>query len=406
MFASRDRRPWLSGLTVTVPLGLLAIITGLSAGSCLFDTKTNLCEANGILIRCKPGQLCAPKGASVECVDPNSCGDGKLNLGEKCDDGNLTEGDGCDSNCTRSECGNNISAISEMQHEECDDGNFVDGDGCDSNCRATRCGNGIPTMGEACDDGNVGNLDACVENCVKASCGDSYQQIGVEECDDNNNITEVCPYGVLSCMVCTEDCRWVPGTISSCGDGAVQSPHEVCDDGNNLPCGSCTVSCGGLSFKAAVGMIEAIAAVNHSDDGLNGMPEDTFTISDGINNAVTFEFDKDMKIQPGNFQIQIADGNSASTVRNLIDLAILNSGLLIGGFRDPNEPNLELVHKLNLGIGNKLITENVVNADFKVSGMAGGSGSDCSTGDGCEDDLDCASKKCIGNMPASPGVCE
>jgi cysteine-rich repeat protein len=127
--------------------------------------------------------------------------------------------------------------------EECDDGNLLDDDGCDSNCMLIGCGNGIQSRGEECDDGNSFNDDACVAGCILARCGDGFVQSGVEECDDGNTVTERCPYGQLSCIVCNGTCHIVLGEVSFCGDGIRQSAHEVCDDGNDLPCGRCGAKC-------------------------------------------------------------------------------------------------------------------------------------------------------------------
>ena len=62
-------------------------------------------------------------------------------------------------------------------------------------------------------------------------CGDL--RIGPNEmCDDGNAITEACPYGVRSCVVCDAQCQEVPGVVAYCGDGAL-SHNERCDEGED-----------------------------------------------------------------------------------------------------------------------------------------------------------------------------
>ena len=75
-------------------------------------------------------------------------------------------------------------------------------------------------------------------------CGDL--RIGPNEmCDDGNAITEACPYGVRSCVVCDAQCQEVPGAVAYCGDGAL-SHNERCDEGeansDTLPNG-CRTDC-------------------------------------------------------------------------------------------------------------------------------------------------------------------
>ncbi|MBI4820967.1 MAG: hypothetical protein HY791_32180 [Deltaproteobacteria bacterium] len=110
------------------------------------------------------------------------------------------------------------------------------------------CGDGITDGGEACDDGNqqteacsygIASCAVCSANCSivpgrTSSCGDGFvQAAGDEQCDDGNTSTEACDYGEPSCLVCNSACRVTAGATSFCGDGHVQAGHgEGCDDGN------------------------------------------------------------------------------------------------------------------------------------------------------------------------------
>ena len=60
-----------------------------------------------------------------------------------------------------------------------------------------------------------------------AVCGDN-EVSGAEQCDDGNQITEVCAYGALRCQVCANDCQLIDGETSFCGDGVVNG-EEACD---------------------------------------------------------------------------------------------------------------------------------------------------------------------------------
>ena len=82
---------------------------------------------------------------------------------------------------------------------------------------------------------DVTPLDMAVEgvdmeiNPPEARCGDLQVDPG-EMCDDGNRVTETCPYGARSCVVCDAQCQEVPGAVAFCGDGEL-SHHERCDEG-------------------------------------------------------------------------------------------------------------------------------------------------------------------------------
>jgi cysteine-rich repeat protein len=103
--------------------------------------------------------------------------------------------------------------------EQCDDANADTTDDCPA-CQFAYCGDGYPRLGmEECDDGNQLDNDGCVSPfCSIAFCGDGYLNEGVEACDDANDVdSDMCP---TSC------------TVATCGDGFVQAGVEECDDAN------------------------------------------------------------------------------------------------------------------------------------------------------------------------------
>jgi hypothetical protein len=101
---------------------------------------------------------------------------------------------------------------------------------------------------EQCDDGNTltescpygqSSCVVCRADCtygpgpVTGVCGDGIVN-GPEGCDDGNTVTESCAYGQSSCTVCRADCTNGPGAVVGvCGDGTVNGP-ESCDDGNTV----------------------------------------------------------------------------------------------------------------------------------------------------------------------------
>jgi cysteine-rich repeat protein len=164
-----------------------------------------------------------------DCVDScktATCGDGFTQDGvEACDDANVDETDGCTSACTPATCGDGIV----QQGEQCDDANLDTGDDCPA-CQLAFCGDGYIKLGvEICDDGNNLDNDLCVSPfCVDAFCGDGYLMEGVEACDDNNmSDADACP----SCQV------------AFCGDGFTQAGLEECDDADNDNENDCANDC-------------------------------------------------------------------------------------------------------------------------------------------------------------------
>ena len=110
-------------------------------------------------------------------------------------------------------------------------------------------------------------LAACGEPASKGGerltvrvCGDGALQ-GTEECDDGNDVTEVCAYGAASCMVCDATCHFAPGATSACGDGRIDATRETCDDGNTVTeacpygerCSVCDATCALVQVRRMCG---------------------------------------------------------------------------------------------------------------------------------------------------------
>ena len=93
------------------------------------------------------------------------------------------------------------------------------------------CGDGVVNGGDQCDDGNLEQDDACLNDCTLASCGDGIVWLGIEECDDGANNSDVDP------DACRSHC-----VLPGCGDGVVDSGEE-CDDDNTDDLDGCDSSC-------------------------------------------------------------------------------------------------------------------------------------------------------------------
>ena len=185
------------------------------------------------------------------------CGDGMVLGNEDCDDGNAeteycpygaTYCVVCDASCQFApgllqSCGDGVL----QEGEGCDEGqqnNDYAPDACRTDCQAAGCGDGVIDGAEACDDNNAEDEDGCSAACLveegwgcvgqpsrcESICGDGLR-VGLEECDDGNEFADPCPYGIMNCTVCGEDCQETEGSLQYCGDGVQQDDHEECDEG-------------------------------------------------------------------------------------------------------------------------------------------------------------------------------
>lgn len=101
---------------------------------------------------------------------------------------------------------------------------------------------------------------------------------------------------------------------------------------------------------------------------------ETFVLNDGVNPAVTFEFDSNASVVQTSTLRSVAftGGDTATTVRNTIISAItsapaLNITATIGGAALVNLANDNTGHA-----GNVVITDTVADSGFIVTGMSGG----------------------------------
>ncbi|HLM43180.1 MAG TPA: hypothetical protein VK458_04895, partial [Myxococcaceae bacterium] len=157
--------------------------------------------------------------------------------------------------------------------------------------------------------------DGCSANCRLSVCGDGMVS-GSEVCDDGNTITEsACPYGTPSCMNCNATCTAVLGlTGPYCGDGLTSS-GEVCDDGNTSACGTCGAMCQQTQLARATGAITAVGGASLVDG-------ERFTLGDGINPPLEFEFDKNGSSSSTSIRVAITNADTAGTVATAIAFAI------------------------------------------------------------------------------------
>jgi hypothetical protein len=115
---------------------------------------------------------------------------------------------------------------------------------------------------------------------------------------------------------------------------------------------------------AATGALIGVAGTNINDG-------ETFTLSDGINTPVVFEFDDDATVTPGNVAVTFTSGDSANTVATSMRSAINGNAILISA--SGTNQNVVLTQDRKGTQGNNLITTTVADAGF-IAGMSGFSG--------------------------------
>jgi hypothetical protein len=101
---------------------------------------------------------------------------------------------------------------------------------------------------------------------------------------------------------------------------------------------------------------------------------DTFVLNDGVNPAVTFEFDDNSSVvQTATLRsVAFTAGDSASTVRDTIIAAINGAPTLAITASIAGPALVGLVNDAPGSVGNVAVTETVANAGFIVAGMSGG----------------------------------
>jgi cysteine-rich repeat protein len=401
---------------------------------------------------------CAIVAGVADCADPAcaaepscqpACGNGRVDPGEECDDGNLADGDGCDGNCTLPACGNGVIDPGEV----CDPPTPLR---CSADCKSTlACGNGIMDPGEDCDDTNTSNNDNCRNDCVLNRCGDGFiNTLGSpkEQCDGapaaKPGVKVPVPTNTATCnadctpAVCgdgkpnpaageqcdkgignndSSDCK-VSCQINVCGDGKLDTigpaHFEECDDGNlnnndgcdsncttprcgngivntgevcdnfSSGCGACSTDCKTATSSAATGTIVA----TKGSDFLAG---DGFTLNDGFNQPVVFQFTSGT---PTGTQIKFdaiaTNVDMATRIATAIN-ASAAGGLRITAAASATPGTLTLTHTQLTSNGNRAVTETVQTVNFRVTGMAGGQGGNCASLQPCTQGIDCLSQRCV-----------
>jgi hypothetical protein len=206
---------------------------------------------------------------------------------------------------------------------------------------------------------------------------------------------------------------------TSAGTGGTGTPTEVCDNAT----GRITVGEGTLF--AATG--------------------DTFTVSDGLNDAVTFEFQLTGQTADASHVAIPFDGTEneaglavliANAINDASDLDVTastsatapggggeggaggesgatgNAGATGGGVGGESgagtaapvhsTETVNLVNDRAGARGNQKVTDTIGNPNFKVSGMSGGSAVICTEDALCNDDSECASDSCVDHVCEAP----
>ncbi|MEM7588663.1 MAG: Ig-like domain-containing protein [Myxococcota bacterium] len=180
-------------------------------------------------------------------------------------------------------------------------------------------------IGEQCDDGNQ-QTESCrygLESCVVCDsrcklidgstslCGDGIVDgFNGEHCDDRNVVTENCPVGQESCFVCGSNCRFVLSvgtaeTVTVCGNGELEF-GEQCDDGNNDTHDTCTNSCTlNQAPTAAAGVVVSVSPLGQDRILWRSLPASD-PEGDNLSYAVVASGDHSVS------QLTLASGNVAA----------------------------------------------------------------------------------------------
>lgn len=117
---------------------------------------------------------------------------------------------------------------------------------------------------------------------------------------------------------------------------------------------------------AATGSLQAVAQASLVDG-------ETFTLDDGVNPAVVFEFDVlGNGVGGGNVAVNVSADVTPDNVRATMQTAVNGAASLDITASDGGAGLLNLVNDTAGAAGNVVITETVANAGFIATGMAGG----------------------------------
>ena len=121
----------------------------------------------------------------------------------------------------------------------------------------------------------------------------------------------------------------------------------------------------GIGFQA-IGTITTVVAANITD-------AETFILNDGVNPAVTFEFEKVGGVAGGNVVVDISSAVTAEDVRDIIVTAVNGAASLAITASPGASTDLVFLQNDNVGaLGNNAVIESVADAGFLVTGLAGG----------------------------------
>lgn len=116
--------------------------------------------------------------------------------------------------------------------------------------------------------------------------------------------------------------------------------------------------------------VKATGSITTIDPG-DILEGETFTLNDGINPAVIFEFDTDASVSGSNVAVDISAAADSDDVKDAIITAVTGATIDITA-SDGGTGIVNLENDFEGFLGNQTITENVANLSFEVSGMSGG----------------------------------
>ncbi len=417
-----------------------------NCGSGFVDSQSEQCDGDGNGV---PGETAE---CNINCTKSVK-GDGWVNkaAGEECDgdgQGNGGETAECNSNCTFAKHGDGV--VNRLFGEECDGNNGINCQSsiCTADCkwkRTANCGNGIVDSGEECDgdgQGNPGETKECNIICTLVKAGDGIvNRTAGEQCDGNNdglptpegkgcesetcndNCTirtkndgrindtagEICDNGTDNgkvicdkygegeqCTYCTVDYQEAKINAPYCGDRELTKEHEECDNQISVNCGTCgdrgtPLACQNISPVPASGEIIVTDGKAMIDAAKNNKPN-SFTLSDKLMGSVAFDIRWDCSSSTciglngvENNPVAIA-GHIAGTINKG------RGNLRIKATQNGSTIKLE---GISSGKSGNQPIETTGKHGFEVEPMTGGVG--CDINAACNQDSDCASKKCVNN---------
>ncbi len=261
---------------------------------------------------------------------------------------------------------------------------------------------------EACDDGNTANETTCdygtqscqscnatctaVLNLVGPYCGDGTKN-GSEACDDGNTTTETdCPYGQASCTLCDATARRRSRSPARCAATGCRTAPRPATTGTRSRAAPAASGCTATQLSKATGTIKATSSNNIQDGKV-------FSISDGVNSPVIFEFDKNGSVSSGRVPVAISSSTDVE-VAAAIQAAISNpipsgsstalpldiSAVVLASATDTVQLTNNQVGRVRQPDDHR---ERDRHTGCVVSGMSGGAGYDCAAGTKCTQNADC-----------------